>query len=149
MTGIGERAGKLDDVMEALGLYYEREHNIKKSIKNAVLYPSVLLMMLAIVIAVLVIGVLPIFSNVFESLGIQPDSRYHDASGKNYRRDRIDIDYSVSCHFGHSDTAVPFRQKKGTADTALFPFSGNSAHQPFDCFGTVCLSDVNDVVKRI
>ena len=74
MTGIGERAGKLDDVMEALGLYYEREHNIKKSIKNAVLYPSVLLMMLAIVIAVLVIGVLPIFSNVFESLGIQPDS---------------------------------------------------------------------------
>lgn len=74
MTGIGERAGKLDDVMEALGLYYEREHNIKKSIKNAVLYPAVLLMMLAIVIAVLVIGVLPIFSNVFESLGIQPDS---------------------------------------------------------------------------
>ena len=42
MTGIGERAGKLDDVMEALGLCSEREHNIKKSIKNAVLYPSVL-----------------------------------------------------------------------------------------------------------
>lgn len=74
MTGIGERAGKLDDVMEALGLYYEREYNIRKSVKNAVLYPAVLLTMLAIVIAVLVIGVLPIFSNVFESLGIHPDS---------------------------------------------------------------------------
>lgn len=74
MTGIGERAGKLDDVMEALGLYYEQEHNIKKSVKNAVLYPAVLFMMLAIVIAVLVIGVLPIFANVFESLGIRSDS---------------------------------------------------------------------------
>ncbi len=74
MIGIGERAGKTDDVAEALGLYYEREHNIKKAIRNAVLYPAVLLLLLAVVIAVLVLGVLPVFTNVFESLGISSGS---------------------------------------------------------------------------
>lgn len=68
MTEIGEKSGKLDDVMESLGLYYEREAKIRRAIRNAVLYPAVLLMMMAVVIAVITIKVLPVFSRVFESL---------------------------------------------------------------------------------
>ena len=70
MVRIGERAGKLDDVMSALADYYQWEAEIKTSVKNAILYPTVLVMMLAVVIAILVISVLPVFQRVFDSLGV-------------------------------------------------------------------------------
>ena len=70
MVRIGERAGKLDDVMTALANYYQWEADIRISVKNAILYPTVLVMMLAVVIAILVISVLPVFQRVFDSLGI-------------------------------------------------------------------------------
>ena len=69
MINIGEQAGKLDTIMEGLADYYEAEDRIKSTIKNAVIYPSILVMMMAAVIAVLVIKVLPIFNQVFRQLG--------------------------------------------------------------------------------
>ncbi len=70
MTRIGERAGKLDEVMASLANYYQWEAQIKTSVKNAILYPTMLVMMLAVVIAILVISVLPVFQRVFDSLGL-------------------------------------------------------------------------------
>lgn len=69
MVRIGEKSGKLDLVMQALAAYYERESALRCSIKSAVLYPAVLTGMMAVVIAVLVIKVLPVFERVFRSLG--------------------------------------------------------------------------------
>ncbi|NLJ31052.1 MAG: type II secretion system F family protein [Clostridiales bacterium] len=69
MVSIGEKAGRLDNVMEALSLYYEREDRIYRRIRSAVLYPLVLILMMAAVIAVLLIRVLPVFSDVFADLG--------------------------------------------------------------------------------
>ena len=69
MTRIGERAGRLDEVLSALSRYYSFEAELRDTVKNAVLYPTVLILMLAVVIAILVVSVLPIFSRVFESLG--------------------------------------------------------------------------------
>ena len=74
MTRIGERTGKLDEVMASLANYYQWEAQIKSSVKNAILYPSVLVMMLAVVIAILVISVIPVFQRVFQSLGLSLDS---------------------------------------------------------------------------
>ena len=48
MVRIGERAGKLDDVMTALANYYQWEADIRISVKNAILYPTVLVMMLLV-----------------------------------------------------------------------------------------------------
>lgn len=70
MVRIGERAGKLDEVMTSLANYYQWEADIRISVKNAILYPTVLVMMLAVVIAILVISVLPVFQRVFDSLGL-------------------------------------------------------------------------------
>lgn len=70
MVRIGERTGKLDDVLLALSRYYRTEAELRKTLRNAVLYPTVLIVMLAAVIAVLVVSVLPIFSRVFASLGL-------------------------------------------------------------------------------
>lgn len=69
MIEIGEKAGKLDQVMESLAGYYEREDQLKKSVRSAILYPFVLVVMMLVVIAVLVIKVLPVFSDVFRDLG--------------------------------------------------------------------------------
>ncbi len=74
MVRIGERAGKLDEVMTSLANYYQWEAQIKTSARNAILYPSVLVMMLAVVIAILVISVIPVFQRVFDSLGLAAGS---------------------------------------------------------------------------
>lgn len=69
MTEIGERTGKLDDVMDSLCAYYEREESIAKNIKNAVTYPVIMIVMMVFVITVLIVKVMPIFSQVFAQLG--------------------------------------------------------------------------------
>lgn len=74
MTRIGEQTGKLDDVMNALAQYYHWESELAASVKSAILYPVVLILMLAAVIAILVVAVLPVFSRVFGSLGLSMDS---------------------------------------------------------------------------
>lgn len=71
MIQVGEVAGELDKVLESLGVYYEREDRVQASVRSAVVYPLVLTAMLAIVIGILVIRILPVFSQVFQSLGTQ------------------------------------------------------------------------------
>ncbi len=67
MTDIGEKTGELDNVMEELSLYYEREAANRRSIKSALFYPLLLIVMMALIIGVLVTQVLPIFDNVYGS----------------------------------------------------------------------------------
>lgn len=70
MVRIGERTGKLEEVLHMLSRYYTWEADINKSIKNAVLYPAILILMLAAVVGVLIITVLPVFDRVYEGLGV-------------------------------------------------------------------------------
>lgn len=67
---IGEEAGKLDEVLKSLESYYEREWRIKKSIKSAISYPILLIVMMVTVIAVLVTKIMPIFEKVFANMGV-------------------------------------------------------------------------------
>lgn len=69
MVQIGEQAGKLDEVMDSLANYYEKEANLAQTIKNAVTYPLVMLAMMVVVILVLITKVMPVFNQVFEQLG--------------------------------------------------------------------------------
>ncbi|MCR4902478.1 MAG: type II secretion system F family protein [Butyrivibrio sp.] len=69
MVEIGEESGNLDVVMDSLGTYYEREDNIKESIKSALSYPMIMIIMMLVVIIVLIVKVLPIFNQVFAQLG--------------------------------------------------------------------------------
>ena len=69
MCRIGEQSGQLDRVMRSLSAFYEREAGIAESIRNAVTYPMVMLVMMLVVVAVLVARVLPVFQQVFAQLG--------------------------------------------------------------------------------
>ena len=71
MVLIGEEAGKLEEVMESLSLYYENENIIKKSIHTAISYPIVLVCMMAVVLSVLITRVMPLFEEIFKNLGTE------------------------------------------------------------------------------
>lgn len=71
MVAIGEQSGRLDEVMDALVLYYERSEAISKNLRSAVTYPILMIVMMLVVIGILIMKVLPIFAQVFEQLGSQ------------------------------------------------------------------------------
>lgn len=69
MVNLGETSGKLDEVMDSLARYYQREENLSQGIKSAILYPLVMIGMMILVIVVLIVKVMPIFNQVFIQLG--------------------------------------------------------------------------------
>ena len=71
MTGIGERSGTLEEIMQSLSSYYERQHTLIRSIRDALTYPLILLGMLFAVLLVLMTQVMPVFRQVFEQLGVE------------------------------------------------------------------------------
>lgn len=71
MTEVGEKTGRTVDTLKALSEHYDRQDRLSASIKSAVLYPAVLLVLMIAVVLILIIKVLPIFNDVFNSLGTQ------------------------------------------------------------------------------
>lgn len=71
MTAIGEESGRLDEVMDALSSYYEREDALHEAVRSAVRYPLVMIVMMAVVMGVLMTRVLPVFNEVFLQLGTE------------------------------------------------------------------------------
>ncbi|MCR5031281.1 MAG: type II secretion system F family protein [Lachnospiraceae bacterium] len=71
MISLGESSGNLDTVMASLAEYYEREELISDSIKSAVRYPILMILMMLFVIIIMMTRVLPIFAQVYEQLGTE------------------------------------------------------------------------------
>lgn len=69
MLQVGEGSGRIDQVLAALAEHYQRTQAIHQGIKDAILYPSVMVAMMLVVLGVLVIKVLPVFRQVFLQLG--------------------------------------------------------------------------------
>ena len=69
LVEVGERAGRAEEALAALARYYEGRARLDRRIKSALLYPAVMLMLMLVVIAVLLVKVLPIFDDVYASLG--------------------------------------------------------------------------------
>jgi len=69
MVEAGEKTGRLVDTLKALSEYYERQERQVTAIKNAVLYPTILLVMMVAVVLILITRVLPVYNDVFSRLG--------------------------------------------------------------------------------
>lgn len=69
-VNLGERTGRLEACLVSLSEYYDRRANLTAEVRSALLYPFVLIIMLAAVMAVLATMVLPIFEDVFEQMGV-------------------------------------------------------------------------------
>ncbi len=71
MAKLGWQTGTLDQIMESLSVYYEKEWELMRSIKNALTYPVIMIFMLLTVLFVLFTRVMPVFEGVYEQLGAQ------------------------------------------------------------------------------
>lgn len=69
MTVLGERTGTLDETMEHLSRFYEKEYRLGENLRRAVTYPAVMIVMLLVILFILFTRVMPIFSGVYEQLG--------------------------------------------------------------------------------
>src|SRR5689334_9536332 len=68
MVHAGEVGGLLDTILTRLAKHIEKAMKLKGQIKSAMIYPSAILGVAGIVITVLMIGVIPIFANMFAEL---------------------------------------------------------------------------------
>ena len=71
MAKLGQQTGTLDQLMESLAVYYEKEDLMMKNIRNAVTYPVMMTGMLLVVLFVLFTRVMPVFEAVYAQLGVQ------------------------------------------------------------------------------
>ncbi len=69
MVEIGETSGRLEEVLESLCTYYERNEAISRNIRSSITYPIVMIAIMLAVILVIIIEVLPVFQEVFQQLG--------------------------------------------------------------------------------
>lgn len=69
MVQMGEQSGRMEDVLTALAAFYEQRSRSSSQIRQALTYPAVLLALMLVVIGVLLIKVLPVFDQVYASLG--------------------------------------------------------------------------------
>lgn len=71
MVCVGERTGRIEDVMRSLAEYYERDSRVKAGIKNAIAYPVLLFSVMAVIFVALAWKILPMFERMFEELSTE------------------------------------------------------------------------------
>ncbi|MCS7200099.1 MAG: type II secretion system F family protein [Thermodesulfobacteriaceae bacterium] len=69
MVRSGESSGNLDIVLKRLAVYLEKIVSLKSKIKHAMIYPSVIILVTVVVIAILMIFVIPKFAELFKEAG--------------------------------------------------------------------------------
>ncbi|OPL12949.1 MAG: pilus assembly protein PilC [delta proteobacterium ML8_D] len=69
MIAAGEMGGILDDVLKRLADYMEKALRLKKKVKGALTYPTIVLAISALVIGVILIFVIPVFEKMFADFG--------------------------------------------------------------------------------
>ena len=68
---VGERVGRTEETLNALSRYYEEQEQMDRRVRSALTYPVILLLLMLVVIVVLLSQVLPVFNEVYASLGGQ------------------------------------------------------------------------------
>lgn len=69
MVTVAEQTGKLEQTLQSLCGFYDRQAAQRRQIKNALSYPSMVFALMLLVVGVLLVKVLPVFESVYNSLG--------------------------------------------------------------------------------
>ncbi|MBX4201073.1 type II secretion system F family protein [Candidatus Parcubacteria bacterium] len=70
MVRIGEESGTLESIFEILSTHMDRDHELRTKIKGALIYPCIILVVMAIMGVVVSTFVLPKFSAFLEGMGV-------------------------------------------------------------------------------
>lgn len=71
MINVGETSGKLDEVFRQIGFYMERDEETRKRVKEAMRYPTFVLVALAVAMLVINVYVIPPFADMFAHFGAE------------------------------------------------------------------------------
>lgn len=69
MVRAGETGGFLDSALESVAENFEKEVKLRATIKSAMTYPVVVLVMSLVAVVIMLIFIVPVFKSMFESLG--------------------------------------------------------------------------------
>jgi len=69
MVQAGEIGGILDTILGRLSIYMEKMMSLKRKIKSAMIYPATIITVAVIVTLILLVFVIPVFSEMFTSFG--------------------------------------------------------------------------------
>ena len=69
LVAAGEAGGILDTILNRLAAYIEKTMSLKKKVKGAMVYPSVVLSIALVVVAGLLLFVIPVFQKMFADMG--------------------------------------------------------------------------------
>ena len=69
MVEAGEAAGVLDTVLDRVAVQIEKEEKLKRRVKGAMIYPSVVLVFASLVMTGMLMFLVPIFVKIFDQLG--------------------------------------------------------------------------------
>ena len=70
LVAAGEAGGVLEEALERLASQLERDARLRAKLRTACVYPAFVLALAAVVVAVVLGGVLPVFASVYESAGV-------------------------------------------------------------------------------
>lgn len=66
---VGEQVGRLEETLNALADYYQEKERMERQLISSLTYPAILLLLMAVVIVILLSQVLPVFNDIYASLG--------------------------------------------------------------------------------
>lgn len=69
MAKAGESSGRLDEILDRLATYLEKANALQRKVRSSLVYPTVVISLALIITMVLMIKVVPIFKNIFTTLG--------------------------------------------------------------------------------
>jgi type IV pilus assembly protein PilC len=71
MVAAGEAGGILDTILQRLSVYIEKAVKLRSQVRSALIYPTAVIIIAAIVVAVILLKVIPTFAALFTSLGAE------------------------------------------------------------------------------
>lgn len=69
MIEAGEMTGNLDETLDRLATYFEKQYNIRKKVQSTMAYPIVLTFVIIAVVIFLMLAIIPNFLSMFEQMG--------------------------------------------------------------------------------
>src|SRR4051794_18265004 len=71
MVEAGEAAGILDEVLDRLAIQLEKEANLKRRVKGAMIYPTLVVSFASLVLVAMLLFLIPVFEKMYTQLGGQ------------------------------------------------------------------------------
>ncbi|WP_235427052.1 type II secretion system F family protein [Cohnella kolymensis] len=71
MIKAGEASGNLDDMLNRLAVFHEKEHYTKQKVQSALIYPIVMSVVMVLVVTFMMIFVIPKYVANFQAMGLK------------------------------------------------------------------------------